>query len=55
MSSVSGLFAYLLARGDVTINPVPRGLPTRRERQRPQQTVLLVRTPRTLPQILSSR
>jgi integrase len=53
LSSVSGLFAYLLARGDVTINPVPRGLPTRRERQRPRQGVPLVRTPRTLPQILA--
>jgi site-specific recombinase XerD len=50
---VSGLFAYLLARGDVTVNPVPRGLPTRRERQRPRQGVPLVRTPRTLPQILA--
>jgi site-specific recombinase XerD len=53
LSSVSGLFAYLLARGDVTSNPVPRGLPTRRERQRPRQRVPLVRTPRTLPQILA--
>ena len=53
LSSVSGLFAYLLARGDVTVNPVPRGLPTRRERQRPRQGVPLVRTPRTLPQILA--
>jgi integrase/recombinase XerD len=55
LSSVSGLFAYLLARGDVTVNPVPRGLPTRRERQRPRQGVPLVRTPRTLPQILAPR
>jgi integrase len=31
---------------------VPRGLPTRRERQRPGQGVPLVRVPRTLPQIL---
>jgi integrase/recombinase XerD len=49
---VSGLFAFLLARGDVDVNPVPRGLPTRRERQRPRQGVPLVRTPRTLPRIL---
>jgi site-specific recombinase XerD len=42
----------LLARGDVAVNPVPRGLPTRRERQRPGQGVRLVRTPRTLPRIL---
>jgi integrase len=49
---MSGLFAFLHARGDVTANPVPRGLPTRRERQRPRQGVSLVRTPRTLPRIL---
>jgi site-specific recombinase XerC len=53
LSSVSGLFAYLLARGDIAVNPVPRGLPTRRERQRPRQGVPLVRTPRTLPQVLA--
>jgi MFS family permease len=32
-----GLYAFLHARGDVAVNPVPRGLPTRRERQRPRQ------------------
>jgi integrase/recombinase XerD len=53
LSSVSGLYGFLLARGDVSVNPVPRGLPTRRERQRPGQGVPLVRVPRTLPQILS--
>ena len=47
LSSVSGLYGFLLARGDVTVNPVPRGLPTRRERQRPGQGVPLVRVPRT--------
>jgi integrase/recombinase XerD len=52
LSSVSGLFGFLHARGDVAANPVPRGLPTRRERQRPRQGVPLVRTPRTLPRIL---
>ncbi|MDY7091099.1 MAG: tyrosine-type recombinase/integrase [Actinomycetota bacterium] len=52
LSSVSGLFAFLQARGDVEVNPVPRGLPTRRERQRPRQGVPLVRVPRTLPRIL---
>jgi site-specific recombinase XerD len=52
LSSVSGLFAFLHPRGDVAANPVPRGLPTRRERQRPRQGVPLVRTPRTLPRIL---
>jgi integrase/recombinase XerD len=53
LSSVSGLFAFLLARGDVTANPVPRGLPSRRERLRPRQGVPLVRTPRTLPRSLA--
>jgi integrase/recombinase XerD len=52
LSSVSGLFAFLLVRGDVDANPVSRGLPTRRERQRPRQGVPLVRAPRTLPRIL---
>jgi integrase/recombinase XerD len=52
LSSVSGLFAFLQARGDVAANPVPRGLPSRRERQRPRQGVPLVRLPRTLPRIL---
>jgi integrase/recombinase XerD len=52
LSSVSGLYGFLHARGDVSLNPVPRGLPTRRERGRPGQGVPLVRVPRTLPQIL---
>jgi site-specific recombinase XerD len=52
LSSVSGLYGFLQARGVVSVNPVPRGLPTRRERQRPGQGVPLVRVPRTLPQIL---
>jgi integrase len=52
LSSVSGLYGFLQARRDVSVNPVPRGLPTRRERQRPGQGVPLVRVPRTLPQIL---
>lgn len=53
LSSVSGLYAFLHARGDVTTNPVPRGLPTRRERQRPRQGVPLVRESRTLPRVLT--
>ena len=52
LPGVSGLYAFLQARGDVSVNPVPRGLPTRRERQRPGQGVPPVRAPRTLPQIL---
>jgi integrase len=53
LSIVSGFFAFLQARGDVTANPVPRGLPTRRERSRPGQGVPLVRAVRTLPRVLS--
>ena len=53
LSIVSGFFAFLQARGDVAANPVPRGLPTRRERSRPGQGVPLVRATRRLPQILS--
>jgi integrase/recombinase XerD len=53
LSSVSGLYSYLQARGDVAASPVPRGLPARRERQRPRQGVPLVKVTRTLPVILS--
>jgi integrase/recombinase XerD len=53
LSVVSGFFAFLQARGDVLANPVPRGLPTRRERSRPRQGVPLVRVTRRLPRILS--
>jgi len=53
LSVVSGFFACLQARGDVAANPVPRGLPTRRERSRPRQGVPLVRATRRLPRILA--
>ena len=54
LSTIFGLYAFLTARGDVPANPVPRGLPTRRERGRPTQGVPLVRAPRrTLPRILT--
>jgi site-specific recombinase XerD len=54
LSSVSGFYAYLVARGDtsVTTNPVPRGLQTRRASGRARM-VPLVRVPRTLPKILA--
>src|SRR5947207_2720877 len=58
LSSVSGLYAYLVARGDTPVqaNPVPRGLLTRREGgSRRSRTAPLVRVPRTLPRILSPR
>ena len=56
LSTVSGFYAYLVARGDtpVAMNPVPRGLATRRPGGSVKsRTVPLVRVPRTLPKILS--
>lgn len=53
LSMVSGFFAYLQACGDIPSNPVPRGLPTRRERLRPGQGVPLTRRARRLPRILT--
>lgn len=50
---ISGLFGCLRARGDIGANPVPRGLPTRRERSRPGQGVPLTRRARRLPRILT--
>jgi integrase/recombinase XerD len=56
LSSVSGFYAYVVARGDTALgaNPVPRGLSTRRQRgSKRSRTVPLVRVPRTLPKILA--
>jgi integrase/recombinase XerD len=53
LSIISGFFACLQARGDIDANPVPRGLPTRRERSRPGQGVPLTRRARKLPRILT--
>jgi site-specific recombinase XerD len=56
LSSVSGLYAYLVARGDTPLqaNPVPRGLSTRRQGgSKRSRMVSLVRVPRTLPRVLS--
>jgi len=56
LSSVSGLYAYLVARGDTPVqaSPVPRGLSTRRQGgSRKPRLVPLVRVPRTLPRILA--
>jgi integrase/recombinase XerD len=54
LSSISGFYAFLVARGDTLVasNPVPRGLSTRR-RGGKRREVPLVRVPRTLPKILS--
>jgi integrase len=53
LSIISGFFAYLQARGEITASPVPRGLPSRRERSRPGQGVPLTRRTRKLPRILT--
>jgi site-specific recombinase XerD len=56
LSSVRGLYAYLAARGDtdVTRNPVPTSLAARRRgARRGNGGVPLIRTPRTLPRVLS--
>ena len=55
-SSVAGLYAYLVARGDTPVraSPVPRGLMTRRQGGTMRSRMApLVRVPRTLPRILS--
>ena len=55
ISTISGFYAYLVARGDTTVtaNPVPRGLQTRRQGgTHKSRSVPLVRVPRTLPRIL---
>ena len=51
LSSLSSMYSFLIVRGDVDQNPVPRGLSTRRSRDRGQRGVPLVRTPRTLPRV----
>ena len=51
LSTVSGLFSWLLLLEEISKNPVPRGLSTRRQAGR-RNGVPLIRTPRTLPQIL---
>jgi len=52
LSSLSGLFSYLVMTGEREANPVPRGLATRRSRKAKGALVPLVRAPRTLPKIL---
>jgi len=55
LSSIAGLFEYLVVRGDAGVerNPVPRGLAGRRPSQRGRGGVRLVRRPKTLPRVLS--
>lgn len=55
LSSIAGLFDYLIVRGDAGVerNPVPRGLAGRRPGQRGRGGVRLVRRPKTLPRVLA--
>lgn len=53
LSSVSGLYSYLLATERVERNPVPRGLVTRRLVSRHRGGSPLVRPARTLPRVLN--
>jgi integrase/recombinase XerD len=54
LAAVSSLYGYLVIRGDVGVvtNPVPQGLPTRRNRHRGQRGAPLLRGVRRLPRIL---
>src|SRR5579884_1115945 len=54
LSSISGLFAYLVVRGDAGVNgsPVPRGLINRRARRNGGRATPLIRRPVLLPRIL---
>ena len=56
LATISGLYGYLLARGEVTANPVPTGITTRAHGGRGGRrgtAAPLIRTPRTLPRLLS--
>lgn len=54
LAAVSSFYGYLIVRGDAGIvtNPVPQGLPTRRNRHRNQRGAPLLRGVRRLPRIL---
>ena len=54
LAAVSSLYGYLITRDDVdvTANPVPRGIATRRSRSRGVRGLPLVRGVRRLPRIL---
>src|SRR5579875_938301 len=53
LATLSGLFGYLCARGLMAANPVPSGLSLRAPGQRGWRSAPLIRTPRTLPRVLS--
>jgi site-specific recombinase XerD len=53
LAAVSSFYAYLVVRGDVAANPVPRGLPTRGANRPGKRGLPLVRGVRQLPRILN--
>jgi integrase/recombinase XerD len=55
MSSVRSRYDYLLVRGDTTlrVNPVPHALAARQPGSQGRRGVPLIRTPRTLPRVVS--
>lgn len=53
LSTLSGLFGYLTARGVVAASPVPTGLTTRQAGAGTTRRAPLIRTPRTLPRVLA--
>ncbi len=52
LATIAGLYDYLIVCGEVSANPVPRGLATRRGGQRAVRGVPLIRAPRTLPRVV---
>ncbi len=52
LATLAGLYDYLIVRGDVASNPVPKGLASRRGGQRAVRGVPLIRTPRMLPRVV---
>jgi integrase/recombinase XerD len=52
LSSVSGFYGFLVARGDVAQSPVLRGMATRGSRRRGKRGTVLVRPVRLLPRVL---
>lgn len=53
LATLSGFFGYLLARDLISSSPVPSGLTARAPGMRGGAGVPLIRTPRTLPRLLS--
>jgi site-specific recombinase XerD len=51
LASVAGFYEYLIVRGDVERNPVPRGLATRSP-SRAARGLPVIRAPRTLPRVI---